>query len=288
MPAKRIALIIHTGAGSKPKDLERTKRIGEKLRAICEKGYRFLQNHAAMETVTKVVQELEDWPQTNAGIGSMLQSDGRARLSASVMDGRLMKFSGVINIENIKNPILVAKLLQNERDQILAGDGALKFAKKHGFKTFNPRTKDSIEHWRTLLKHKQAGKYGTVGACALDSKGCLAAATSTGGRGIEFPGRVSDSALPAGNYANSFAAISATGFGEDIIDEALASTIALRSSDGNDLGQAFETTFYEARKRNRRFAAIGVDRKSNVFWNQTTEIFYYAFATPRRSGLFMI
>ncbi|MBI4358250.1 MAG: isoaspartyl peptidase/L-asparaginase, partial [Candidatus Omnitrophica bacterium] len=205
MPTKPIALIIHAGAGSYPKDSERAERIRKKLKDICKFGYDFLKKHTAVETVVEVVRQLEDWPETNAGTGAMLQSDGNARLSASLMDGRLMRFSGVINIENIKNPILVAKLLQDEADQVLAAEGANQFARQRGFASYDLRTRESVKKWQEVMKMKKAQKYGTVGACALDSNGHLAAATSTGGKGGERVGRVSDSALPAGNYANSYA-----------------------------------------------------------------------------------
>jgi isoaspartyl peptidase/L-asparaginase-like protein (Ntn-hydrolase superfamily) len=41
---------------------------------------------------------------------------------------------------------------------------------------------------------------GTVGCVVLDSKEKIAVATSTGGKGFEIPGRISDSATVAGNY----------------------------------------------------------------------------------------
>jgi L-asparaginase len=278
MPTKS-ALIIHAGAGTYPKDLERAKRIQIKLSEICERGFRFLKNRSALEAAVEVVRQLEDWPETNAGTGSMLQSDGKARLSASVMDGSEMKFSGVINIEKIKNPILIAHLLQKEKDRVLSGEGAFRFAIKKGFKAKDTRTKESIKRWKAISKK---GKYGTVGACALDRYGHLAAATSTGGKGMELVGRVSDSALPSGNFANSFAAISATGFGEDVVDESLANTIAIRALDSKNLKNALDQTFQEAKKRKRRFAVIAIDQKGNVYHAKTTEILYYAFQTKAK------
>ena len=288
MPSKRISLVIHAGAGSYLKNLERAQRIQKKLKQICEEGSRFLKNHSAVETVSEVVRRLEDWPDTNAGTGAMLQSDGKARLSASLMDGCLARFSGVINIEEIKNPILVATLLQKEPDRVLTAQGAARFAKEKGFKRFDPRTEKSIRHWGMLRKTKKMGSYGTVGACALDRFGRLASATSTGGKGMERVGRVSDSALPSGNYANHFAAVSATGLGEDIIEESLASTLVIRATDSNNLERSFQTTFAQMKARKRRLAAIGVDRKGNVFWNKTTDILYYAFYTSTHSGYFTI
>lgn len=281
-------LIIHAGAGAFPKDLSRAKTIQKKLRELAGDGYAYLKKHTAKETVVEIVRWLEDWPETNAGTGSVLQSDGKARLSASLMDGSRMRFSGVVNIEQIKNPVLVAALLQKEPDRLLATKGAQQFAREKGFKPGDTRTQKRIDQWKVWLKKHACGKFGTVGVCALDSEGHLAAATSTGGKGMERAGRVSDSALPAGNYANSFAAVSATGLGEDIIEEALASTLAVRAADLKNLAEAFQKTFAEARKRKRLFAAIGLDRHGNVTAAKTTGILYYAFQTQEKSGVFDI
>ncbi|MBI4357815.1 MAG: isoaspartyl peptidase/L-asparaginase, partial [Candidatus Omnitrophica bacterium] len=116
--------------------------------------------------------------------------------------------------------------------------------------------------------------------------GHLAAATSTGGKGGERVGRVSDSALPAGNYANSYAACSATGFGEDIIDEALSNNLVLKAEEERNFAKSFKIIFRAARKRKRRVAAIGVGRNGIVAWSYTTEILYYAFHTSKHSGIF--
>jgi beta-aspartyl-peptidase (threonine type) len=60
---------------------------------------------------------------------------------------------------------------------------------------------------------------GTVGAVALDARGTVAAATSTGGTAGQLPGRVGDSALiGCGTYADStIGGVSCTGTGEAII-----------------------------------------------------------------------
>src|SRR5690606_36471374 len=86
---------------------------------------------------------------------------------------------------------------------------------------------------------------GTVGCVALDKDGNIAAATSTGGKGFEIPGRVSDSPTVAGNYANSFAGISCTGIGEDIVSGGLAVKIATRVTDGLSLKEAVDRSFGE-------------------------------------------
>ena len=86
---------------------------------------------------------------------------------------------------------------------------------------------------------------GTVGCVAIDQEGKLAVATSTGGKGFEIPGRISDSATVAGNYANEFCGVSMTGVGEDIVSNATAVKIVTRVTDGMSLEKAFDKTFKE-------------------------------------------
>src|SRR4051812_4299609 len=104
-------LIIHGGEGQDFKTPTDRNKIRKKIGKILRLGYSKLLKTSAVEAVTFAVQLLEDDPAFNAGTGSLLQADGKARLSASVMDGSQLRFSGVINIENIKNPILIARAL---------------------------------------------------------------------------------------------------------------------------------------------------------------------------------
>src|SRR5688500_18129624 len=71
------------------------------------------------------------------------------------------------------------------------------------------------------------GKYGTVGAVALDRHGNLAAATSTGGMTNKRYGRIGDAPIiGAGTYANESVAVSGTGWGEFYIRLVLAKSIS--------------------------------------------------------------
>lgn len=110
---------------------------------------------------------------------------------------------------------------------------------------------------------------GTIGAVALDQSGRLAAGTSTGGKGFERIGRVSDSAMPAGTYAAEVAAVSCTGIGEDIVDECAAARIVVRVTDGHSLAEAFELAFREAARRSRQFGAIGISKDGMIAWGRT-------------------
>lgn len=278
-------IILQGGAGRSFQDSRRRARIRKKISRILKRSYEKLVKLNAIEAAAYAVTLLEDDPEFNAGTGSMLQADGRARLSASLMDGSRLRFSAVINLENIKNPILVAKALLEEEGRVLAGEGAFQFAKKHGFKPFDTRTPLSIQRWKKWKKQKGPGPFwssDTVGACALDRFGNLASATSTGGRGFEFPGRVSDSGMPVANYADTCCAISATGIGEEIIDEGLAIKIATRVQDGFSLAQAFKKTFGEILSRGRRIGAVGLDRKGKVIASTTTEVLIYGWQKGKK------
>ena len=88
-----------------------------------------MKSHSALETVVFAVTQLEDDELFNAGIGSQIQKDGIIRMSAALMDGSTQKMSGVINIEEVKNPIQVSATLQPFADRILGGNGATNFAR---------------------------------------------------------------------------------------------------------------------------------------------------------------
>lgn len=82
--------------------------------------------------------------------------------------------------------------------------------------------------------------HDTVGAVALDSNGCIAAGTSTGGTLSKAPGRVGDSSLiGCGCYAdNESAAVSLTGWGEPIMKLVLGKWAVDRVAAGDTPQQA--------------------------------------------------
>lgn len=258
-----MKVIIHGGFFSESSTNHETKIAKQQaLLSIARAAHEFLKTHTALETVVYAVSLLEDDELFNAGIGSQIQSDGKIRMSASLMDGESLKFSGVINIEEVKNPILVAEKLFDYDDKVLGGSGATNFARKIGFDKFSTEIPQRRAEYEAKLK--SAGS-GTVGCVALDKDGKLAAATSTGGKGFEIPGRISDSATVAGNYANPFCGVSLTGVGEDIVSGAVAAKIVTRVTDGFSLQDAFTKTFDELRPFDGFAGAIAIDAKGNIF-----------------------
>ncbi len=131
---------------------------------------------------------------------------------------------------------------------------------------------------------EEEARRGTIGVVALDNQGKIAAGTSTGGKGLERIGRVSDSAMPAGNYANCDAGVSCTGVGEDIIDECLAARIVIRVTDGLTVSQAMEKSMQEAKANNRDLAAIALDKDGVISWGKTAEILLGAYHNGEKMG----
>lgn len=258
-----MKVIIHGGFFSESDQSSQTKIAKQQsLEKIVRQSFAYLKDHTALQTVAYTVSLLEDDVLFNAGIGSQIQSDGKIRMSASLMDAETQKFSGVINIEDVKNPVFVAEKLMEVDDRVLGGNGAKKFAVEHGFQNFSTEIPQRRAEYEKKLKD---GGKGTVGCVALDNDGKLAVATSTGGKGFEIPGRISDSATVAGNYANKFCAVSCTGVGEDIVSNATAAKIVTRVSDGMNLQQAFSKTFDELKEIDGFAGAIAIDSAGNFY-----------------------
>ena len=256
-------IIIHGGFFSESSTNHETKVAKQQaLLRIVKDSYDYLKTHSALETVVYATSLLEDDALFNAGIGSQIQADGKIRMSASLMDGSTMKMSGVINIEEVKNPIQVAEVLLNYDDKVLGGSGATNFARAQGFKQFSTEIPQRRSEYEAKLA---ATRIGTVGCVALDDNGKIAVATSTGGKGFEIPGRISDSATVAGNYANEFCGVSLTGVGEDIVSGAVAAKIVTRVTDGFTLEKAFEKTFAELLPFDGFAGAIAIDSQGNIF-----------------------
>jgi L-asparaginase len=114
-------------------------------------------------------------------------------------------------------------------------------------------------------------RHGTVGAVSVDASGALFACTSTGGRGHESPGRVSDSPTPAGNYACARVALSATGIGEQILDLNVGGRIATRVLDGMTLFDALSRTFDEVAAHGGLLGVIAVTDAGEIGYAHTTE-----------------
>ncbi len=277
-------LLIHGGAGSLPPVAERQARRCACVRTVLEQTWPALRGgQTAVDAAVQSVQRLEASPLFNAGLGAVLQSDGLARLSASVMDGARQKFSGVMLATHLIHPSRLALALQDKVQSVVGPLGAQLIARELGIPPENPATPCRARQWSEHLQEKdETAGPGTVGAVALDLAGHLAAATSTGGGWHNFPERISDSATAAGNYATAFAAISCTGIGEQIVDDGLAVRLETRVRDGISMVEASERALAEASERNRQYGWIGVDRNGAWVMCWTTEAMTCAMMSADR------
>jgi len=263
-----MKLIIHGGAGARERGPGEEKACSDALREIAMAGYAVLQRSGVRAAVIASIKRLEDNPLFNAGTGSRLQRDGVARMSAAIMDNEDHVLSGVINVERVQNPIVVADKLRDATHTMLAGDHATAFARSQNIEEFDVVTDHRREEWKDGL----TGRTGTVGAVAVDDNGVLCAATSTGGVGHETPGRVSDAPTVAGTYACKAMGISCTGVGEEIVYQAVAARIATRTLDGADLESAASRTIREGDDHGYRYGLIALDSGGHHFTGQTAEI----------------
>jgi beta-aspartyl-peptidase (threonine type) len=214
------AVIVHGGAGPIRDDSLPERLDGCKAAALAAWDI-LAQSGSALDAAEAAVMVLEDNPLFNAGTGSTLNQIGKVEMDAAIMDGDLLRVGAVAALQHIKNPIKLARrVMEDGRHVVLAGEGALMFAREIGFAECSPESL-IVEHERK----RWAEKHGTVGCVVLDANGKIAVATSTGGIFNKLPGRIGDSPLPGcGTYADDRGGVSCTGSGEAIIRVVLGKT----------------------------------------------------------------
>lgn len=196
----------------------------------------------SLDAVEAGVRVSEDDPQVlSVGFGGLPDCEGRVTLDAAIMDWNA-RIGSVISVENIKNPVSLARLvLENTEHTILAGDGALAFALKNGFRPESLLTEESIRRfweWKAsgatkpqeihtddflkkekLSKINDDGNHDTIGMVAMDNDGNISAACTTSGMAWKLHGRVGDSPIiGSGLYVDGeIGGAASTGRGEETI-----------------------------------------------------------------------
>ncbi|MBL8704525.1 MAG: isoaspartyl peptidase/L-asparaginase [Rhodospirillales bacterium] len=236
-----IAIGIHGGCGTLARDLQSTQDWAETeaaLEASLRAAWTILKaGGSALDAVEAAVVVMEDSPHFNAGHGAALTENAEHELDASIMDGATLGAGAICAVRRIRNPIKAARAVMENSDCVLiVGDPADAFARRQGLAMVEngyfttARRQQALASLKarkergTLAAASEAERHGTVGAVALDAKGNLAAATSTGGFNNKPAGRVGDSPIiGAGTYArNGACAVSCTGQGEIFIRHAVA------------------------------------------------------------------
>ena len=273
-----FALAIHGGAWNIPDGAVEAHRSG--LVEPLKRGFDALrQGVSALDVVEAAVRMLEDDATYNAGRGGHLNSAGRLELDASIMEGTTRRAGAVAAVEGVRHPVSVARRVMEESPHVLlVGPGARRFARQAGAEMCTTRSLlvgRELARWtrirageRGLVAREfspRAKPHGTVGAVALDRKGRVAAATSTGGTQDKAPGRVGDSAIVgSGTYADDRkGAASCTGWGEPILRAVLAKT-AVDALDGTGPNAAMRAALAELALLSGFGGVILVDRDGRV------------------------
>lgn len=289
------SLMVHGGAGAldNVKDDKTAVRYLDSIRRILEHGREIMElGGSALQAVEACASLLEDDPVFNAGCGSVLNENGKVEMDAAIMDGRDLSAGAVAAVDNIANPIQLARFIMTESEHVmLIAEGAMRFADHCGMERVPENyfyTPDRVEQLKQArLKNKimldhdateedsEDQKYGTIGAIARDPMGNLAAATSTGGIVNKRMGRVGDSPIVgAGVYAdNETCAVSATGYGEDFIRTVISKTISdfIYMKEMNADAATRAGIEYLTRKVKGRGGVIVIDRNGNCASGFTTK-----------------
>jgi N4-(beta-N-acetylglucosaminyl)-L-asparaginase len=191
---------------------------------------------AAIEGVAIIEADPKDH---SVGYGGLPNEDGVVELDAAVMHGPTHGGGGVAALRNIMHPAAVARLVMSRSDHcLLVGEGALRFARAHGFPEVDLLTDEARKiwlHWKETSRKDSdwiapptaeldpevkaylgLRLHGTIHCSALDTHGNLGCTTTTSGLSFKIPGRVGDSPiLGAGLWLdNEVGSAGSTGRGE--------------------------------------------------------------------------
>jgi N4-(beta-N-acetylglucosaminyl)-L-asparaginase len=266
------------GKGTRPVVIstwDRDRKPNLKAWEILEKGGN------SLDAVEQGVRVAEDDPENNSvGYGGLPDEDGIVTLDACIMDWR-GRAGAVAYLQNIKNPISVARLVMEKTKHVmLAGDGAKKFALAYGFKEENLLTEKSRQAW---IKWKESMSkednwignetHDTITMLAIDKDGNISGACTTSGLKWKIHGRVGDSPIiGAGLYVdNEVGAAGATGVGETIMRTVGSFLVVEKMREGMSPQEACEYVVRRLIEKNKNImkepyqaAFIALNKKGEV------------------------
>lgn len=288
--AAEPVLLIHGGAGTlRAAEMSAADRAAYEaaLHQALEAGWRVLaEGGSALDAVSAAIVPMEDSPLFNAGRGAVFTADGRNELDASIMDGATRQAGAVGAVRWVRNPVLLARRVMEASPHVfLVGEGAIEFAIDQGLELKPGSWFRTERRWQQLQRsilqgalptEPDQGRFGTVGAVALDAAGRLAAATSTGGTTAKRWGRLGDvPVIGAGTWADEGCAVSATGDGEYFIRAAAAHSICARMKLGGEApGAAANNVLAEIRALGGLGGVIVLDGNGRSSLSFSTEGMY--------------
>ncbi|KAG2024074.1 L-asparaginase [Coprinopsis cinerea AmutBmut pab1-1] len=228
--ASGYVLVVHGGAGTMSKtgstpEQRRAYRIA--LAEALKAGYAVLKDGGeALDAAVAAVAVMEDNPLFNAGKGAVFNSAGKNELEASVMLSKppasypgipsSRRGSALTLLTRAKNPAKVARAIYLNPSVsphvFLSGAQAEEIGASLGETLVDPSYFYTERRWKehrrglglpemvVVGSEDDLPPQGTVGAVALDVRGCVAAVTSTGGRTNKLPGRIGDTPLMGAGF----------------------------------------------------------------------------------------
>jgi beta-aspartyl-peptidase (threonine type) len=263
-------LILHGGASEIPPEKEQAFRAG--CLVALEHGASVLRNGGtAVDAVEAAVRSLEDDPTFNAGLGSALNEDGEVEMCAAVMEGTGFNVGAVSIISGVRHPVSVARAMLYEEPILLSGDGALHFAEEKHLEICDPSA--------LVTEHREADKYDTVGAIAMDDRLRIAVATSTGGIDGKPKGRVGDSPQPGcGFYVDdAIGAVAFSGDGEHIARKILAARVMHALPDASPERAIWEA-LSQVKSIGGEAGGIAISARGELGWAHNSPDFAVAYA----------
>jgi beta-aspartyl-peptidase (threonine type) len=303
-----VGILIHSGASKVRinKSSKKARDISKSLRLSVSCGYEYLKGKkgTAIDAVEAAVARLEDSGIFNAGIGSSLTYDKQIEMDASIMDGKEISAGSVGMVQNLRNPVKLARLVMERTDHVMVvSDGAMELAKTFGSKIeyLKPSSESNRMYYNIYKDMKKLWKknqkllstttpaYGTVGAVAIDREGNVASAVSTGGRWLKLHGRIGDSAVIGGGFYadNQSGAACATGNGEYIMRLCLCKYACdqMKQHDNASLVSQETIALLTRRFGHNTGGVILVDKNAQFAAAMNTESMPMALLTSKKEGI---
>ncbi|MFL2106318.1 N(4)-(beta-N-acetylglucosaminyl)-L-asparaginase [Desemzia sp. FAM 23991] len=235
---------------------------------VLHQSEKLADGSSAGDVLEGVIKEVEEFANfISVGYGGLPNEEGIVQLDAAYMDGTTLEIGAVAGLENIKNPISVARKLSKERfNSFRIAEGAKKCAVKMGFEQEDLLTEKSKEKWEEKKKEIEAKEispydgHDTIGTVVLDKAHHMAAGTSSSGLFMKKEGRVGDSPLPgSGFYVDSdIGGAAATGLGEDLMKGILSYEVVRKMEEGLPPKDAAQRTLEEFEKKlKRKYGKVG-------------------------------